>query len=98
MANPLFNALNKQNQMPANMSTPMNSNGQNPLFNALNGQAQADKETMRQIKQMFKIFRQATTGDPRQMTLELINSGKVPQQILNLAQQKLQSLGYLMTD
>ena len=42
---------------------------------------------MQQMVQSFKQFRQTFQGDPKQTVMNMVNSGKISQQQLNMAQQ-----------
>lgn len=61
----------------------------NPLFNAMGGQAPQNGPA--QLAQQFQQFRTNFSGDPRQMTQNLISSGRMTQaqynQLAQLANQ-----------
>lgn len=42
---------------------------------------------MQQMVQSFKQFRQTFQGDPKQTVMQLVNSGRISQSQLNMAQQ-----------
>lgn len=60
----------------------------NPLFNALGGGAMPGPfGNMQQMIQSFKQFRQTFQGDPKQTVMNMVNSGRISQSQLNMAQQ-----------
>lgn len=56
----------------------------NPLFNALGGNRQGNN--MMQMVQQFQQFKQSLNGNPKQMVMDMLTSGKISQVDLNGAQ------------
>lgn len=56
----------------------------NPLFNALGGMMPQNEMT--QMIQQFQNFKQSIKGDPKQMVMDMLQSGKISQAQLNQAQ------------
>lgn len=61
----------------------------NPL---MGGMPQMPMGNMQQLIQQFNQFRQSFQGDPRQQVQQLLNSGKISQQVYNNAYQQAQQL------
>lgn len=60
----------------------------NPLFSALGGGSMPGPfGNMQQMVQSFKQFRQTFQGDPKQTVMNMVNSGRISQSQLNMAQQ-----------
>lgn len=64
----------------------------NPLFNML-GNAMPQNE-MSQMMQQFQQFKQTLNGNPKQMVMDMLNSGKISQADLNGAQEFAQQFGH----
>ena len=63
----------------------------NPLFNML-GNAMPQNE-MTQMLQQFQQFKQTLNGNPKQMVMDMLQSGKITQKELNGAQAFAQQFG-----
>jgi hypothetical protein len=64
----------------------------NPLFQMIGPQ-----NPMAQMMQRFQQFQQSFRGDPRQQVQQLLNSGKVSQQMYDSAVQKAQQIQQMLT-
>lgn len=56
----------------------------NPLFNVLGGMMPQNEMT--NMIQQFQNFKQSIKGDPKQMVMDMLKSGKISQAQLNQAQ------------
>lgn len=61
----------------------------NPFFKAMGGKQTAHNPMMSMAQQFRQFMQQMQGRDPNQMLSELISSGKVSQEQLNQAQQRL---------
>ena len=59
----------------------------NPFSGMNNAPMPGPFGNMQQMVQSFKQFRQTFQGDPKQTVMNIVNSGKISQQQLNMAQQ-----------
>ena len=59
----------------------------NPFSGMNNAPMPGPFGNMQQMVQSFKQFRQTFQGDPKQTVMNMVNSGKISQQQLNMAQQ-----------
>ena len=59
----------------------------NPFSGMNNAPVPGPFGNMQQMVQSFKQFRQTFQGDPKQTVMNMVNSGKISQQQLNMAQQ-----------
>ena len=59
----------------------------NPLSGMNNAPMPGPFGNMQQMVQSFKQFCQTFQGDPKQTVMQLVNSGKISQSQLNMAQQ-----------
>ena len=63
----------------------------NPLFNALGGGNMPNPlNNMKNMVQQFNQFRQSFKGNPREVVMNMVNSGQISQEQLNTAQQAAQ--------
>lgn len=65
----------------------------NPFFNAMG--RQSPMGNMGNIMQQYQQFRQSMSGDPQQIIGQMMQSGRVNQNMLNRAQQMAQMFGML---
>ena len=59
----------------------------NPFSGMNNAPMPGPFGNMQQMVQSFKQFRQTFQGDPKQTVMNMVNSGKISQSQLNMAQQ-----------
>ena len=59
----------------------------NPFSGMNNAPMPGPFGNMQQMVQSFKQFRKTFQGDPKQTVMNMVNSGKISQQQLNMAQQ-----------
>lgn len=59
----------------------------NPFSGMNNAPMPGPFGNMQQMVQSFKQFRQTFQGDPKQTVMNMVNSGRISQQQLNMAQQ-----------
>lgn len=62
-----------------------------PVFNAFGGNSPQGNNMM-QIVQQFQQFKQSLQGNPRQIVMDMLSSGKISQAQLNQAQQMANQL------
>lgn len=63
----------------------------NPLFNQLGGMM--PNNDMMQMLNQFQQFKQSLNGDPKQMVMDMLQSGRISQTDLNGAQAFAQQFG-----
>lgn len=63
----------------------------NPLYNQLGGNNQ--NNNMMQMLQQFQQFKQNLNGNPKQIVMDMLTSGKISQTDLNSAQAFAQQFG-----
>ena len=59
----------------------------NPFSGMNNAPVPGPFGNMQQMVQSFKQFRQTFQGDPKQTVMNMVNSGRISQDQLNMAQQ-----------
>lgn len=64
----------------------------NSILNNLGGQPNAQNA---QLLQQFNQFKQTVKGDPRQLVMQMVQSGQVSQEQLNQAMQMARQLGFM---
>lgn len=65
----------------------------NPFYNAMGG---GQMPGMGNILQRYQQFRQSMSGDPQQIIQQMMQSGKVNQNMLNQAQMMAQQFGGML--
>lgn len=65
----------------------------NPFFNAMGGQPM---NGMGNLMQRYQQFRQSMSGDPQQIINQMMQSGRINQNMLNQAQMMAQQFGGML--
>lgn len=65
----------------------------NPFFNAMGG---GQMNGMGNLMQRYQQFRQSMSGDPQQIINQMMQSGRINQNILNQAQMMAQQFGGML--